>query len=208
MLPLLRRKKLTRHAKPAGRLRFTPRLEALERRDVPSSISGVKWLDANANGVRDSGEPGLAGWTIYLDQNRNGQRDGGEPFTVTNAGGNYSFTGLAAGFYVVAEEQHPGWTQTFPNPAATPLANGGFETGAFSPWAVTGNREVRTASYGVSPTEGTYQALLTSGLGSTARADLEAFLGLNPNSLNALGNGTVIEGSAVRQTFTAPRARC
>jgi hypothetical protein len=53
-------------------------------------------------------------WTIYLDQNRNGRRDPGERYTTTDAHGNYSFTGLPPGEYVVAEELKPGWTQTAP----------------------------------------------------------------------------------------------
>ncbi|MCY2987768.1 MAG: putative Ig domain-containing protein [Planctomycetota bacterium] len=60
-------------------------------------------------------EPGLSGWTIYLDQNQNGRRDPGEPSTVTNANGDYTFTGLPPGQYVVAEESKPGWRQTSPN---------------------------------------------------------------------------------------------
>jgi hypothetical protein len=29
-------------------------------------VTGVKWNDLNGNGVRDPGEPGLAGWTIHV----------------------------------------------------------------------------------------------------------------------------------------------
>ena len=47
---------------------------------VPSEdneISGVVWADANGNGVKESGETGLANQTVYLDANGNGQRDQG-----------------------------------------------------------------------------------------------------------------------------------
>ena len=42
--------------------------------------TGMKFNDLNANGVKDQGEPGLAGWTItaYVDANANGIRDAGE----------------------------------------------------------------------------------------------------------------------------------
>src|SRR5439155_27360964 len=40
----------------------------------PGTTSGVKFNDLNANGVKDVGEPGLAGWTIsaYTDGNGDG----------------------------------------------------------------------------------------------------------------------------------------
>ncbi|MFB2977734.1 Calx-beta domain-containing protein [Microseira sp. BLCC-F43] len=81
---------------------------------MAGEISGIKWNDLNNNGVKDSNESGLAGWTIYLDQNKNGQLDAGEKSTTTDANGNYKFTGLTAGAYTVAEVQKPGWAQTFP----------------------------------------------------------------------------------------------
>jgi subtilisin-like proprotein convertase family protein len=37
------------------------------------SIIGQQFNDQNNNGVHDTGEPGLPGWTVYLDQNNNGQ---------------------------------------------------------------------------------------------------------------------------------------
>ena len=53
-------------------------------------------------------EVGLEGWTIYLDLNNNGRLDPGEPTAVTDASGRYSFTGLPAGQYTVAEVQRNG----------------------------------------------------------------------------------------------------
>jgi subtilisin-like proprotein convertase family protein len=48
---------------------------------VPAKISGQKFDDLNADGVKDEGEPGLPGWTIYIDGNNNGILD--EEATVT-----------------------------------------------------------------------------------------------------------------------------
>ncbi len=82
-------------------------------------IGDSVWNDLDNDGVQDAGEPGLAGWEIYLDTNVNGQWDSGEPKVTTDAGGNYSFTGLAAGNYVVAQVPRLGWNQTYPlSPAA------------------------------------------------------------------------------------------
>ncbi len=41
----------------------------------PAEIHGQSWNDRNSNGVKDPGEQGLAGWTIFLDENNNGQFD-------------------------------------------------------------------------------------------------------------------------------------
>jgi len=78
-------------------------------------IHGSKWNDIDGDGVRDAGELGLQGWTIYLDQNNNGQLDNGELSTVTDANGDYWFTDLAPDTYTVAEVLLPGWEQTFPS---------------------------------------------------------------------------------------------
>ena len=40
---------------------------------------------SNANGKRDSGEPGLAGWRICADYDNDGVRDTGEPYADTDA---------------------------------------------------------------------------------------------------------------------------
>ena len=82
--------------------------------DNDAEIRGMKWHDLDGNGVKDAGETGLQGWTIYLDTNTNGQLDNGEISTITDTNGNYQFTNLRPGVYTVAEVQQPGWKQTFP----------------------------------------------------------------------------------------------
>ncbi|HEX3601183.1 MAG TPA: proprotein convertase P-domain-containing protein, partial [Lacipirellulaceae bacterium] len=61
-----------------------------------------------------------------------------EPTAVTDADGNYSFSDLPYGSYLVGEVLPNGWKQTHPGgPAATNLiANGGFETGDFGGWTL------------------------------------------------------------------------
>jgi Ca2+-binding RTX toxin-like protein len=79
-----------------------------------ASIAGVKFNDRNGDRIQNANETGLAGWTIYLDSNRNGFFDAKETSTVTDAAGNYRFTGLTPGSYAVAEIVQPGWRQTSP----------------------------------------------------------------------------------------------
>jgi uncharacterized membrane protein len=79
------------------------------------SISGSKWNDLSYNGVWDSGEPGLSGWTIQLYffstcDNKWINIDNEN----TGAGGSYKFSRLVAGNYRVNEVLKTGWIQTFP----------------------------------------------------------------------------------------------
>ncbi|MEM6312444.1 MAG: FG-GAP-like repeat-containing protein, partial [Planctomycetota bacterium] len=81
---------------------------------LPSSISGTKFEDLNANGTQDPGEDPLEGVTIYLDLNDNAALDPGEPQTLTATDGTYTFTGLAPGDYAVREVVPQGYAQTTP----------------------------------------------------------------------------------------------
>ncbi|MCA9135963.1 MAG: tandem-95 repeat protein [Planctomycetales bacterium] len=83
------------------------------REPTEFTISGFVYHDADGNGVRDLGEKGLSGITMYLDINGNAALDPGEPTTVTlqdqfftpaiSEAGKYSFTHLARGTYTVRE---------------------------------------------------------------------------------------------------------
>lgn len=83
------------------------------------SISGQKFNDINGNGIKDPGEVGLSGVTIYLDKNLNNILDVGDTSTITDANGNYLFNNLTVGTYhnnsyAVKEVVPTGWTQTYP----------------------------------------------------------------------------------------------
>jgi hypothetical protein len=79
-----------------------------------ASISGTKFNDANSNGVRDSGEAGVAGVTIHL-----AGPGGATLTTTTDASGNFAFTGLDPGTYVLSEVVPPGFVQTTPGAPGT-----------------------------------------------------------------------------------------
>ena len=94
--------------------------------------SGTKFHDLDADGARDAGEPGLAGWTIYVDYDNDSVLDANEPSAVTAADGTYTITGINPGTWNVREVAQAGWTCSLPNPC---VYNEVFTSGA----ALTGN---------------------------------------------------------------------
>jgi hypothetical protein len=76
-------------------------------------VEGTKFLDSNANGTRDPGEPGVPGFIIFADLNTNGVRDAAEPFTSTDQNGMYSLN-VPIGMNEIREVNQPFWTQTSP----------------------------------------------------------------------------------------------
>ena len=75
---------------------------------LPSTLSGFVYSDPNDNGVKDSGETGIAGATVTLT----GSNDLGtmSPLTVTSGSdGSYSFGNLRPGTYSVAVTQPAGF---------------------------------------------------------------------------------------------------
>ncbi|MDW7670154.1 MAG: SpaA isopeptide-forming pilin-related protein [Bacillota bacterium] len=84
----------------------------------PGTVSGMKFYDSNANGVRDMGEPGIEGWRIFVS----GVVDEIEfkDDVWTDAMGNYSFPNLTPGTtWRISEALHPdgetnGFFQTYP----------------------------------------------------------------------------------------------
>ena len=72
------------------------------------SIGNFVFFDANGNGIFDAGDEPKVGATIYLyDENGNNIAT-----ATTNSQGNYDFTGLAAGTYVVCIATSPSTTIT------------------------------------------------------------------------------------------------
>ena len=91
---------------------------------LPGFIFGIVWNDADGNGQFGDNERGLQGVTVYLDANNNGVRDSGEQTKSTNRLGIYAFFNLAPGEYVVRQQVPFGWRNvtggTVPDtPAAT-----------------------------------------------------------------------------------------
>ncbi|NJL81003.1 MAG: calcium-binding protein [Richelia sp. SM2_1_7] len=80
--------------------------------------------------------------------------------------------------------------------------NGGFETGDFTAWGTIGDASIQSAEFGAIPTQGDFQALLTTGFGSVSDNTLESFLELNSGDIDGIGNGDATEGSALQKTIT------
>jgi fimbrial isopeptide formation D2 family protein/uncharacterized repeat protein (TIGR01451 family) len=66
----------------------------------PAAIGDLVWEDVDGDGLRDAGEPGIAGATVRL-LNADGSPVAGISAITTGANGAYAFTGLAPGDYRV-----------------------------------------------------------------------------------------------------------
>lgn len=87
-----------------------------------ATLSGTKYKDVDADGVKDDGEPGIGGFdfTLYTGSNGSAGTQVGSA-TISAANGTYSFADVAPGTYSVVESPETGWVQTAPV-AGTPAA--------------------------------------------------------------------------------------
>ncbi len=76
-----------------------------------ASIGNFVWYDANNNGIQDLGETGISGVTVRLRDSNNVLLK----TTTTNANGQYDFTGLNAGAYIVELDTPSGYSPTTAN---------------------------------------------------------------------------------------------
>jgi protocatechuate 3,4-dioxygenase beta subunit len=79
------------------------------------TLNGEVFNDLNGSGTLNGVDPGLAGWTVDLLNSSQTVIS----TATTDANGNYSFTGLAAGSYTVAEVPQSGYVQTAPTAPGT-----------------------------------------------------------------------------------------
>jgi large repetitive protein len=68
---------------------------------IGASVGDRVWVDLDADGVRDSGEPGLNGVRVFIDSDNDNAYDVGEPNSFTFSDGIYYIGNLAAGTYTV-----------------------------------------------------------------------------------------------------------
>ncbi len=79
-----------------------------------ASISGEIFNDANGDGKLDNSEAGVSDWELYIDLNNSGAYVSGDPTTTTNSSGDFTFSDLAAGTYIIRVMRPSGWSQTSP----------------------------------------------------------------------------------------------
>lgn len=77
-------------------------------------IIGTVYNDLTNIGQIESGDPGIAGVTVYIDTNDSHVFAPTDPHTTTNAEGVYIFSNLAVGNYIVREVTPTGMVQTQP----------------------------------------------------------------------------------------------
>ncbi|MGN6544931.1 MAG: tandem-95 repeat protein [Aureliella sp.] len=107
---LLRSQEPSRNGRASRRLWSLETLE--ERRVMAGDVTGNVFNDLNANGLDDTGDKGLAGWTVFLDTNSDGALSAGEPSTVTDTKGRYALLGVPAGTQMIYEVLQPGFAPT------------------------------------------------------------------------------------------------
>lgn len=95
----------------------------------PAPISGVVYIDANRNGVRDAGEAGRPGVRLDLAGTRPGGITVATRSVLSGADGSYSFPGLLPGTYAVSVAVPGGLTAT----SARTIAGIGIASGGGSP---------------------------------------------------------------------------
>jgi hypothetical protein len=98
-------------------------------------LAGSVFNDANGDRVKQSTETGLANWRVYIDADNDGVFDAGERSLLTDTAGNWRFTDLAAGTFVLRVVQQAGFTRTTPTTGApagsftVTLTSGGSKAG-------------------------------------------------------------------------------
>ena len=79
---------------------------------IKARVSGLIFNDQNGNGVQDSSELGLPGWTVYADLNDNAQFDLNEPAAATCSNGSYALENLPDGPVSIRHVMNLGYTSS------------------------------------------------------------------------------------------------
>lgn len=75
---------------------------------------GRVFRDADGDGVQETGESGVGGWTVFVDANADGILQANEKRATTNSSGLYLLTDLPAGRFRLALVLQTGYRRTSP----------------------------------------------------------------------------------------------
>ncbi|MBI5633652.1 MAG: DUF11 domain-containing protein [Nitrospirae bacterium] len=163
------------------------------------SIGDTIFNDLGGNGVQDAGEPGMAGVVVslYSDSDGDGIIDVGEPLVgsvTTDANGQYLFSGLANGNYIVSVPIPAGYN-FIPNGIIN-IDTDGTAAGIQNSVAMVGGTNILNADFG-------FQAPTPRTVAGTIWDDLDAD-GVVDGGESGLAGVTVdiLSGSTVVATVT------
>lgn len=144
-----------------------------------AAVGDTVFIDANGNGVYDAGDAAADGVTVQL-LDGNGVVVG---TTTTANGGQYAFTGLAAGSYAVAFGTLAGYGYTTQSAAGAEVANNDSDAGA------SGVTKAFVLSAGEVETD-IDAGLLKLNIAPDAQNDVGGGCADDPITVNVLGNDT------------------
>ncbi|MEI7459471.1 MAG: Ig-like domain-containing protein [Pirellula sp.] len=104
---------------------------ALETGMVGSTITGVVYNDRNRNARQDTGDEGLANWTVFADINGNNVQDAGDTSTLTLANGAYTLS-VPAGTFNIRAIPKSNWVVTAPASGVARVSGGGTANFGFN----------------------------------------------------------------------------
>jgi serine-aspartate repeat-containing protein C/D/E len=147
-------------------------------RPAGTLVSGMAWVDADADGVVDAGESTFSGWTVFADADNDSILDANEPRTTTGTGGIYQLVITTAGAYTVRIAGDSGFLTSSP-------AGGGHAVTVGEPERISGR------NFGRQPTTGFVSGTVfhdTDGSGAinsgeAGLAGWRVFVDLNGNGL-------------------------
>jgi len=154
-----------------------------------NEIHGTRFHDDDGDGVRDAGEAGVAGATVYLDLDRDDIHDESEPYTSTLVDGTYSFTGLNPGAYVVRDLLEAGHEHTYPNTVGGTL----WPTGTSNP--AVGNVSPTSISTSLAQGASHRQSVSLTLPGSGALTNMVDVFLLFDDTGSFTGNSPIVRGA-------------
>lgn len=164
-------------------------------------ISGALFADFDRDGVRDAGEYGIAGRTIYNDANNNLVFDTGERTTITDFQGNYAMYALPAAAYKIRQIRPADWFQT------TPTNNFGHTITLAANQQITGRNFGTYETIAPILTASAFQFETSPHLSFTFDDNVSASLGVSDLTLQNLTTATTVSSTQIALEWQAASLR-